>query len=78
MKFKVFSLFNLFQLSVSLLTITLIMKHVSLGYDVKDVGVIVADVSDESSLNAMCSSAKIILNCVGPVMWTFFIFLKLS
>ena len=38
-----------------------------LGYDVKDVGVIVADVSDESSLNAMCSSADIILNCVGPV-----------
>lgn len=27
----------------------------------------VADVSDESSLNAMCSSAKIVLNCVGPV-----------
>lgn len=42
----------------------------SLGYDITDVGVIVADVSDESSLNAMCSSAKMILNCVGPVMWT--------
>ena len=26
-----------------------------------------ADVSDESSVNAMCSSADIILNCVGPV-----------
>ena len=39
----------------------------SLGYDVKEVGVMVADVSDESSLNAMCSSAKIVLNCVGPV-----------
>ena len=38
-----------------------------LGYDVKDVGVMVADVSDESSLNAMCASAKIVLNCVGPV-----------
>lgn len=40
-----------------------------LGYDVKDVGVMVADVTDESSLNAMCSSAKIVLNCVGPVCW---------
>ena len=30
-------------------------------------GVFIADVSDESSLNTMCSSAKIILNCVGPV-----------
>ncbi|XP_020632673.1 saccharopine dehydrogenase-like oxidoreductase [Orbicella faveolata] len=37
-----------------------------LGYDVKDVGIMVADVSDESSLNAMCSAAKIVLNCVGP------------
>ncbi|KAJ7337116.1 hypothetical protein OS493_009968 [Desmophyllum pertusum] len=37
-----------------------------LGYDVKDVGVIIADVSDGSSLNSMCSSAKMILNCVGP------------
>lgn len=32
-----------------------------------EVGVMVADVSNESSLNAMCSSAKIVLNCVGPV-----------
>ena len=39
----------------------------SLGYDVKEVDVMVADVSDESSLNAMCSSAEIVLNCVGPV-----------
>lgn len=37
-----------------------------LGYDIKDVGVIVADVSNESSLNAMCSSTNIVLNCVGP------------
>lgn len=42
-----------------------------LGYDVKDVGVMVADVSDESSLNAMCSAAKIVLNCVGPVCRLF-------
>lgn len=40
----------------------------------------VADVSNESSLNAMCSSAKIVLNCVGPVcklpctVLVFFIF----
>jgi len=31
----------------------------------------VADVSDESSLNAMCSAAKIVLNCVGPVCRLF-------
>ncbi|XP_073233864.1 saccharopine dehydrogenase-like oxidoreductase [Porites lutea] len=37
-----------------------------LGYDTKDVRVIIADVSDETTLNAMCSSANIILNCVGP------------
>lgn len=29
--------------------------------------VIIADVNDEASLNLMCSSAKIVLNCVGPV-----------
>ena len=29
--------------------------------------IILADVFDEDSLNAMCSKAQIILNCVGPV-----------
>lgn len=37
-----------------------------LGYDTQDVGIITANVSDEDSLNAMCSKAQIILNCVGP------------
>ena len=40
-----------------------------LGYDTQDVGIITANVSDEDSLNAMCSKAQIILNCVGPVSW---------
>ena len=43
----------------------------------------VADVSNESSLNAMCSSAEIVLNCVGPVcklpcMVLLFLFLNLT
>ena len=42
-----------------------------LAYDTQDVGIIIANVSDEDSLNAMCSKAQIILNCVGPVSWIF-------
>ena len=38
-----------------------------LGYNIQDVGIIIADVGDEDSLNAMCCKAQIILNCVGPV-----------
>lgn len=37
-----------------------------IGYDIQDVGIILADVEDEESLNGMCSRANIILNCVGP------------
>ncbi|XP_022786688.1 saccharopine dehydrogenase-like oxidoreductase [Stylophora pistillata] len=37
-----------------------------LGQYVGDVGVMVANCSDEASLSTMCSSAKIVLNCVGP------------
>lgn len=37
-----------------------------LGLFVGDVGIMVADCSDEASLSTMCSAARIILNCVGP------------
>ena len=38
------------------------------GRDLKgEAFVILADVFDEDSLNSMCSKAKIVLNCVGPV-----------
>ena len=37
------------------------------GCDLSKTAILIADVSEEESLNAMCSSAKIILNCVGPV-----------
>ena len=35
--------------------------------DVERVGVIVADVKDETSLHQMARQAKVLLNCVGPV-----------
>ena len=37
-----------------------------LGKDYSGIDVIVADVKDGESLNAMCSQAKLVLNCVGP------------
>ena len=43
----------------------------TVGHYVGDVGIMVADCSDVTSLNAMCSSAKIVLNCVGPVRGNF-------
>ena len=39
-----------------------------------DVGIMVADCSDEASLSTMCSAARIILNCVGPVGENFLSF----
>ena len=47
------------------------MFRLVLGYNIQDVGIIIADVGDEDSLNAMCCKAQIILNCVGPVSWIF-------
>lgn len=50
---------------VHLLTLVIVLYFLP-GYNIKNVGVIIADIGNEESLNAMCSSAKIILNCVGP------------
>lgn len=36
------------------------------GHDLSNVGVVVADVSDDESLNAMSQKTKLVLNCVGP------------
>lgn len=36
------------------------------GKDLSDLPTIIADVSNEKSLEEMCSQAKVILNCVGP------------
>lgn len=38
-----------------------------LGLNLSDVGIIEADVSDETSLRQMCANGKVLLNCVGPV-----------
>lgn len=37
-----------------------------LGKSVKDVGIVIANVEDTNSLNAMALKGKAILNCVGP------------
>ena len=37
------------------------------GKDYSGIDVIIADVKNVESLNAMCSQAKLVLNCVGPV-----------
>ncbi|XP_028391984.1 saccharopine dehydrogenase-like oxidoreductase [Dendronephthya gigantea] len=37
-----------------------------LGKDYSGIDVIIADVKDEESLNAMCAATKMVLNCVGP------------
>lgn len=36
------------------------------GRDLKQVGFICADISDEASLNSMCQQGKLVLNVVGP------------
>uniref|UniRef100_A0A2P2HX09 Saccharopine dehydrogenase oxidoreductase-like protein n=1 Tax=Hirondellea gigas TaxID=1518452 RepID=A0A2P2HX09_9CRUS len=38
------------------------------GLDLSAVGVLVADVGDEQSLDRMTSQAKVVINCVGPYM----------
>ena len=35
--------------------------------DVKSMEVLVADVMDHKSLEAMCRRSRIVVNCVGPV-----------
>ncbi|XP_022091289.1 saccharopine dehydrogenase-like oxidoreductase [Acanthaster planci] len=36
------------------------------GKDLSDVGVILANVNDNQSMDAMCKQGKLLLNCVGP------------
>ena len=36
------------------------------GLDLNDVPLIICDINDEESIRAMASSAKVVLNCVGP------------
>lgn len=36
------------------------------GMDLSSIDIMIADVADESTLNAMCSRTKLVLNCVGP------------
>ncbi|XP_062501648.1 saccharopine dehydrogenase-like oxidoreductase [Corticium candelabrum] len=38
----------------------------STGGNPSDVGIIEADIEDETSLKQMCASCKVLLNCVGP------------
>ena len=40
---------------------------IELGIPGDAVDVLQADISDMTSLEAMCSSTKVIINCVGPV-----------
>lgn len=53
--------------SLPLLNVYLQELFVWAGKDLSDLATIIADVSDEKSLQEMCSQAKVILNCVGPV-----------
>jgi len=39
----------------------------STGVSLDDVGVILADVADQDSLNKMAAQSTIVINCVGPV-----------
>ena len=34
---------------------------------IEDVDILVADVNDQASLEAMCATATVIIDCVGPV-----------
>jgi hypothetical protein len=45
------------------------------GKDLRNMPILEADVSNESSLNNMCQQAQLILNCVGPVRREFLLFL---
>ncbi|XP_071515590.1 saccharopine dehydrogenase-like oxidoreductase isoform X2 [Panulirus ornatus] len=45
---------------------TVEMAKMNTGLELRNVGVIVADVNDEESLLNMAKQAKVVLNCVGP------------
>ena len=48
------------------------------GKPVNDVGVIKADVEDPNSLAEMAKQGKIVLNCVGPYRYNYFICVSFS
>lgn len=60
---------------------TLEMARTNTKLELKDVPLIVADVSDEETLVTMAQQAKVVINCVGPVSpflplsWIFFLLL---
>ncbi|XP_066961736.1 saccharopine dehydrogenase-like oxidoreductase isoform X2 [Macrobrachium rosenbergii] len=45
---------------------TLATAQKETGLDLKDVGLILADVSDKESLNKMAAQSSVVVNCVGP------------
>ena len=38
--------------------------------DIKDADIIICDVKDQESLEAMAAKARVVLNCVGPYRFT--------
>ena len=36
---------------------------------IEGVDIIIADVNDQESLEAMCAKANVLINCVGPVRY---------
>ncbi|KFM57551.1 Saccharopine dehydrogenase-like oxidoreductase, partial [Stegodyphus mimosarum] len=38
----------------------------SISKDLSDINILIADVNNDSSLDSMCTSTKLVLNCVGP------------
>ena len=45
----------------------LLVLPLILASGIEDVDVLVADVSDQSSIDAMCARASVVIDCVGPV-----------
>ena len=43
----------------------------SIESGIENVDVLVADVSDQNSLETMCAKATVVINCVGPVRCQF-------
>ena len=41
--------------------------YVTTGLSLEDVGLVMADVSDQKSLNEMAAKSNVVINCVGPV-----------
>lgn len=39
------------------------------------IDIIIADVKDSFQMEEMCKNTKLVINCVGPVSWYYFIVL---